>query len=232
MKDALQEQLVAARRNQILDAAAKVFAARGFHPTTIKDIARAAGIADGTIYTYFENKPALLLGILERMTAAARRAEDFSNVTEGDFRVFLRAYLSHPLMVPKADNFELFRAVISEVMVNAELRERYYRMVLEPTMTTAEAYFQQWAAQRAIRPVDIHLTMRALSGMVLGLILEHIMGDETLQSRWDELPDFLTDLILSGIGSDTPRRDDAEMNDQSDRDHTRHRTDGQRSETR
>jgi hypothetical protein len=44
--------------------------------------------------------------------------------------------------------------------------------------------------------------MRAISGMVLGLILQHIMGDKTLEAKWDELPDFLTDMILDGIGSD------------------------------
>src|SRR5215467_7095021 len=63
----IQELLITARRDQILDAATKVFAEKGFHPTTIKDIAREAGIADGTIYIYFENKTALMLGILDRM---------------------------------------------------------------------------------------------------------------------------------------------------------------------
>ena len=38
MKDSIQEQLIAARRNQILDAATKVFAEKGFHPTTIKGV--------------------------------------------------------------------------------------------------------------------------------------------------------------------------------------------------
>ena len=54
----------AARREQILDAATTVFAAKGFHRATIKEVARAAGVADGTIYNYFENKAALLLGLL------------------------------------------------------------------------------------------------------------------------------------------------------------------------
>ncbi|MDX1990860.1 MAG: helix-turn-helix domain-containing protein [bacterium] len=67
MSDAIQQQLIAARRNQILDAAAVVFAEKGFHPTTIRDVAKQAGIADGTIYNYFDSKPALLLGIFERM---------------------------------------------------------------------------------------------------------------------------------------------------------------------
>ena len=45
--DPIQELVKKARRNQILDAATKVFAEKGFHPTTIKDIATVAGIADG-----------------------------------------------------------------------------------------------------------------------------------------------------------------------------------------
>ena len=46
------------------------------------------------------------------------------------------------------------------------------------------------------------MTMRTISGMVLGLILEHIMGDKTLEAKLDELPDFLTDMILDGLASD------------------------------
>src|SRR5579859_7584580 len=107
MRDSIQEQLIVARRNQILDAATKVFAEKGFHPTTIKDIARAAGIADGTIYNYFENKMALMLGLLDRMNESDRREIDLSQFTAGDFRSFMQAYLRHRLTVLKADNFEV-----------------------------------------------------------------------------------------------------------------------------
>jgi AcrR family transcriptional regulator len=202
MKDSLQELLITARRNQILDAATKVFAEKGFHPTTIKDIAREAGIADGTIYNYFENKTALMLGLLDRMNESDQRDEDFSQFTEGDFRSFMKAYLQHRFMVLKADNFQVFKVVVSEILVDQELRELYFRKIVEPTFTMAERYFQRWAEQHLFKPIDISMTVRAISGMVLGLILEHVMGDKTLEAKWDELPDFLTDLILDGIGSD------------------------------
>src|SRR5439155_25545011 len=202
VKDSIQEQLIAARRNQILDAATKVFAEKGFHPTTIKDIAREAGIADGTVYNYFENKTALMLGIFDRLNESDQRDEDFSKFTEVDFRSFMKAYMRHRLMVLQAENFEVFRVVVSEIMVNKELRELYYRKIVEPTFSMAEAYFQQWAAQHIIKPINISLAMRAVSAMVLGLIVEYIMGDQTLESMWDELPDFLTDMILDGLGSD------------------------------
>ena len=202
--DPVQAQLIATRRNQILDAAAKVFAEKGFHPTTTKDIAKEAVISEGTIYHYFASKNALLFAIFDRMRDAVLRDADFSTLTPNDLRGFLSAYIGQPLLALRRDNFALFRIIISEVMVNAELREQYYQRMLEPTLTLAEPIFAQWVAEGRIKPVDLRLTMRAISGMLLGLILEYIMGDTTLEAQWDALPDFLTHLILNGLGSDQP----------------------------
>jgi TetR/AcrR family transcriptional regulator, fatty acid metabolism regulator protein len=66
------------KRARILDAAVRVFAGRGFFTATVAEIARAAGVADGTIYLYFKSKDDLLLRLFdEKMTellAEARRA--------------------------------------------------------------------------------------------------------------------------------------------------------------
>ena len=57
------------KRARILDAAIKVFAERGFHSATVAEIARVAGVADGTIYLYFKGKDDLLLRLFdEKMT--------------------------------------------------------------------------------------------------------------------------------------------------------------------
>ncbi len=200
--DPIQAQLIAARRNQILDAAAKVFAEKGFHPTTIKDIASEAGIAHGTIYTYFENKTALLLGIFDRMKATVIQENAPPALDTIDLRTFIRTFISLPLMGLKKDNFALFRIVVSEMMVSEELRTLYYKQILEPTLLLAEPFFQEQAAKRGLDPVDARLTIRAISGMVMGLTLEYIMGDSTLTAQWEELPDFLTDLILHGLRDD------------------------------
>jgi len=53
------------KRTLITDAAVEVFAERGFHQARISDIAKRAGVADGTIYLYFRNKEDLLLSMLE-----------------------------------------------------------------------------------------------------------------------------------------------------------------------
>src|SRR6266576_4294687 len=92
-RDPIQELLIAARRTQILDAAAAVFAEKGFHRATIKEIARVAGIADGTIYTYFSSKTDVLLGILHRLNESTEREQHLTLEGEQDLRSFLTAYL-------------------------------------------------------------------------------------------------------------------------------------------
>jgi TetR/AcrR family fatty acid metabolism transcriptional regulator len=47
--------------HRILEAAIKVFARQGYHQSTISQIAREAGVADGTIYLYFKNKNDILI---------------------------------------------------------------------------------------------------------------------------------------------------------------------------
>lgn len=64
------------RRQEILDAAARLFHEKGFEETTVQDVARAAGVASGTVYLYFSSKEKILtelenefmLGMQERMT--------------------------------------------------------------------------------------------------------------------------------------------------------------------
>jgi AcrR family transcriptional regulator len=195
MTDPIQQQLIAARKNQILDAAAIVFAEKGFHPTTIRDIAKQAGIADGTIYNYFQSKPALLMGIFERMRETIIQENMPPAPDELDFRTFVRLFIAQPLTGLKRDNFALFRIINSEMMVNEELRTLYYKEILEPTLMMAEAYL----IKHGMNPTQVHLTTRVISSLIMGLMLQIIMGDTTLTEHWDELPDFITDLLLKGI---------------------------------
>lgn len=199
MKEENQKKLINARRNQILEAAARVFAEKGFHLTTTKDIGREAGIAEGTIYNYFESKTAILIGLFDVLTEQARQNMDFSKISPGDLREFLRLFLTQPLMAPKTNNFELIRIIISEIMVNRELKSLYFEKIVEPLLATGEAIFQQWADQGQIKPVTPQLLIRTVSSLILGLIVENIMGDQKLDEQWEELPGFLADLILNGI---------------------------------
>ena len=62
--------LVEKRRRQIVDAAVGLFIRKGFHPTTTREIARAAGFSIGTLYEYIESKEDVLYLVCEAIHSA------------------------------------------------------------------------------------------------------------------------------------------------------------------
>lgn len=66
----LRERQRQEREQLILEAAAQVFADKGYHQTTIEEIAAQVGIAKGTVYLHFPTKDDLLLALLERLACA------------------------------------------------------------------------------------------------------------------------------------------------------------------
>ncbi|HJU27638.1 MAG TPA: TetR/AcrR family transcriptional regulator [Candidatus Binataceae bacterium] len=64
------------RRVQLLDAAAALFAERGFHATSMRDIAKAVDMLSGSIYYHFESKEDMLLAVYtEAATRVAERVD-------------------------------------------------------------------------------------------------------------------------------------------------------------
>jgi TetR/AcrR family fatty acid metabolism transcriptional regulator len=107
------------KRARIMDAAIKVFAERGFHTATVAEIARGAGVADGTIYLYFKSKDDLLLRLFdEKMTElleAARGALADEKTAPARLRRFIQLHLS---LVEK--NPELASVLIVELRQSAQ----------------------------------------------------------------------------------------------------------------
>jgi TetR/AcrR family transcriptional regulator, fatty acid metabolism regulator protein len=85
------------KRERILGAAERVFAQRGFFHARVSEIAREAGVADGTIYLYFKSKDELLISLfesrMERVVRALSAAVDRAGPRARDrLTAFLDAY--------------------------------------------------------------------------------------------------------------------------------------------
>src|SRR5689334_15560439 len=114
--DPIQAKLIEMRRIQILDAATTVFAEKGFHRATIKDVAKAAGIADGTIYNYFENKTALLMGILDRLNQSDERSQHFEEASHSNPGEWARHYIRQRFDMLNPEGHQVFQVLLPEVM--------------------------------------------------------------------------------------------------------------------
>jgi TetR/AcrR family fatty acid metabolism transcriptional regulator len=197
-KDPIREQLIEARRSQILDAAATVFAEKGFHRATTRDIARTAGVSQGTIYNYFDTKEDLLIGIMARLAVLETLDEELMEALQSDARDFFVTILRHRIgLLGRVQ--EMILAVLPEVLVSSELRERFYRQFVLRAATLLEHYVQARIEMGHIRPVNAPLATRVVQATFIGLLLFRVFGDEVVLSRWDDVPEVLATILFDGL---------------------------------
>jgi AcrR family transcriptional regulator len=197
-QDPIRKQLIEARRAQILDAAATVFAEKGFHRATTKEIAGVAGVSEGTIYNYFDSKDDLLIGIMARLAELGTLDDELMEALKGDVREFFIVMFRHRIGHVRQGQ-EMLQAILPEVIVNPELREHFQRQFVLRIAMLLEQYVQARVEMGHIRPVDASLTTRVVQAMIIGLLVLDVVGDETLRARWDELPELLATIIFDGL---------------------------------
>jgi TetR/AcrR family transcriptional regulator, cholesterol catabolism regulator len=87
------------RRADVVDAAARVFAQRGYHATSIEDLIEATGLTRGGLYHYTDSKQALLFAIFdELMDPLLERARELlaePGSPEDHLRALTRAWVAH-----------------------------------------------------------------------------------------------------------------------------------------
>lgn len=192
-----RERRAAERKTQIINAAARLFAEKGFHRTTTRDIAEEADIAEGTLYNYFESKDDLLLDIMDMIDDLPSEADQFERVVSEDAREFL-----HNMMMGRRELTDLYhpmlQSVLSEILVNPELRQRYFDEQISPGIILISKHLQELLDHGQFRPIDIPLTARLLVALMLGLYVLEVLGDPLVPSQWDELSQVVASLLIDG----------------------------------
>lgn len=121
-----------ARRRAILDAALAVFSAKGYTATRMEDIARAAGVAKGTIYLYFQDKEGLFNGLLENVLLSmhAHTQEIMADASLTLQEKLLQVY--GPMMAEDSRVTAAIRLSYAEGLRTPDLVKTYYRSLLAP----------------------------------------------------------------------------------------------------
>lgn len=193
-----RERQAISRSEEILDAAAALFAARGFHRTTTRDIADAAGVAEGTLYNYFNSKNDLLLGIMRRLTNSlvglSMQTETVTSSARDHFAALMRVQREF-----QEQNATMLQALLSEILADAELRARYYHLLIQPTLMALEKDLELHTRLKQIRPTDIPATARILASIFIGLFFLEVLGDPGLETGEVGLEEAFVGLTFDGI---------------------------------
>jgi AcrR family transcriptional regulator len=103
-------------RRRILEAAGQLFAAGGYEASTTRDIADAAGIANGTLFNYFPNKEAILASLVSGVVAEIHADFENRSPEEGSFEETLFAFVATGLR--KLKPWRMHLPVLLETLLN------------------------------------------------------------------------------------------------------------------
>ena len=117
------------KRRQLLDAAVRVFARKGFHASRVGDIAEEAGVAHGLLYHYFKSKDEVLQAVFQEnwslLVARIESVEETDEPAADQLRhisaIVLRTWLHLP---------DVVRVVVQEFGRSPELAERIGELTL------------------------------------------------------------------------------------------------------
>jgi AcrR family transcriptional regulator len=159
-----------ARPDQILDAALKVFRAKGFMAARMDAIAQQAGISKGTIYLYFKSKNAVLEALIDRaITPIARQLETMAeHAPQGPVTPVLKAMLSFA-----ANNLEapatcaVPMLVINEAGRFPELASLYRKHVIDVVLGATSGLIARGMQSGEFRKLDPEYATRTLVAPVL-----------------------------------------------------------------
>ncbi|HVN63091.1 MAG TPA: TetR/AcrR family transcriptional regulator [Candidatus Binataceae bacterium] len=186
------------RKDQILEAAAAVFAKRGLHDSTMDDIVERSALSKGGVYWYFKSKDELVAALVDRMCASA--LEKLKELVKLGGSAIDRFIAMDREMADEMRQIARLRAVMLEFYALAardrEVRSKL-RSYFHDTIETIEALVRQGIERGEFRPVDPHQTAIAVEAMYEGLMLVWVVNPATIDL--EESSRRATELLVAGL---------------------------------
>jgi AcrR family transcriptional regulator len=192
------------RREEILQAAVRVFAQKGYHACRVSDIAAEAGVAHGLLYHYFRSKEDVLEEIFRAtwsdLLAEVARIEERGGTALDQLRAVAAFYLGSWLRAP-----DLIRVLVREVARSPEVGRRVDEIAA--VFLAIRRIVEHGRASGELRAdVDARLATwvfyGALEEILTGWVLGQLPGDEGDVRR---AVDTVVEVIGGGLTPDRAR---------------------------
>lgn len=195
------------KEEKILKSAIRVFSEKGFSAATTSEIAKGAGIAEGTIFRYFKTKKDILRGILIQMInllsgklVMGGVEKILADQSHKDMRSILRAILYDRMKL--LDNvFPMARVVLTEAMFHEDVREAIFQNVISRAMgmfRTAHAdMVQKGLIRECIEPEVLFRSI--LANVAIFIAQRKLFSDKLPMEDMDKEFDKMLDVLLYGI---------------------------------
>ncbi|MFD0771710.1 TetR/AcrR family transcriptional regulator [Bacillus sp. CGMCC 1.60114] len=211
------EELIAAtgtdkrneRQMRILEAAVDMFSEKGYSATSTSEIAKRAGVAEGTIFRYYKTKKDLLLAVvMPTLTKFAAPffvqtfAKEIFENTYDSYENFLRAVIRNRFEFARK-HFPMLKILIQEVPFHPELKDEIQQLLAKEIYSRFEKIVNHFQEQGQIIELPTPAVLRFTLSPVMGLILTRFLL--LPEEKWDDEAEIesTVQFILYGL---TPRR--------------------------
>ncbi len=183
------------RRDQILNAATRIFSEKTYHGTTLQDIADAVGMLKGSLYYYIDSKERLLTDII--IEAAKTLNEDLVRVENADIgpverlRQIIREHVKFNAIYREAGTLFLTEKNVISSLEMSELVEIFNRR--DKLLAFA---LNQAIVAGLYRQVDIRITSLAIIGLCNSVLF---WVRPAGRFSYEEIADAFFDLIHDGL---------------------------------
>lgn len=194
-------KVVEDRREQIIDAALRAFAQKGYARTTNKDIAREAGITPGLIYHYFESKEALFRAIIDSRSPLQLVRTPPSQLLNQPPELALRAFIRQLLAIAEGEPLvQLIRLFLPEVILNPAVAPAGLGG-FDEVARFVERYLADCMERGELRRGDAALTAQVLLNNLIGAVLRRQVIRDPAMLRYSQvaLAEHITEMMLHGL---------------------------------
>ena len=186
------------KRRQILDAAVKVFARKGYFTARVSDVASSAGVADGTIYLYFKNKEDIIVSlfadVLERHLARAKEEIAGARTPRDKLLAIARHQLT--ALSERRDVAILFQTELRQ----STLMSRLSSVELRSYFDLLSRVIEEGQKTGVFRPeIPRSLVAQSFFGALDELVTSWILSPT--HYNLVDLAEPVTDLFLGGLGA-------------------------------
>jgi TetR/AcrR family fatty acid metabolism transcriptional regulator len=195
------------KRERILEAALRVFAERGFYNAKVSEVAREAGVADGTIYLYFANKDDLLIQLFEdRMDFIIQRLrgelEKADHSPLDQLRRLIRLHIDLAIFDPDLAEF-----ITVELRQSSKFVKEYENPQFVEYLRILRDMIEEGQRVGEIRAgMDSRLIVRAIFGALDEVLLTLTLASRTRSVDVKMAADQLADLIIDGMAAPAEER--------------------------
>jgi len=183
----------------IIEAAVKVFSEKGFNGATTKEIAQAAGIAEGTIFRHFPSKSAILYFIVDYfipLLGVESLKQTIDECQGLDQKTALKHIIQNRFETI-AQGKDLMRIVLTETQYDASLRETYLDRVYKPILQIMSGFFQTRIEHGDFREANPRILSHLLISFIIFSISNQYYFDNAQDYQFNA--DDLADILLNGI---------------------------------